>query len=150
MKKIIAGLLLAISLTTVNAQPLVSTLSPYAIHINAVRNFYQRYGNDNNETWYATDYGFRAKFQKNGIAFMADYDRKGGWMETIKTYDESKLPTDIRTRVRQQYYDYHISLVKEINHGRQSLYYVNIEDKRSWMVLRVAEDDLEPVGMYEK
>ena len=150
MKKIIASLLLATGLTIGNAQPPLRTLSTYAIHINAIRNFYEQYGDDNNETWYATEYGFRAKFQQNGIASMADFNKKGGWIRSIKTYNESSLPIDIRRRVRQQYYDYHIFLVKEINQGSATIYEVSIEDSRSWMVLLVAEDNMEPIGVYDK
>ena len=122
----------------------------YAIQVKAVRNFYNRYGDGNNESWYATDYGFRAKFQHDGISFMADYNKKGGWILTIKTYGENKLPKDIRERIRRTYYDQHIFLVQEIDQRNEPVYFVNIEDAGSWLTLRLAGDDMETVAEYEK
>lgn len=122
----------------------------YNINTKAVRNFYDSYGDNQNETWYATDYGFRAKFKQDNIAYMVDYNKKGAWSQTIKTYDESKLPKDIREKVRRQYYDQHIFLVSEINKTNENFYLVSIEDKNSWQMLRVTADEMDVVAEYEK
>ena len=122
----------------------------YAVNTAAVRNFYNKYGETNHETWYALDNGYRAKFQRNGIAYMADYNKQGLWLQTIKTYQEDKLPRDIRNKVRREYLDHHIFLVQEINHRRDVVYLLRLEDTHSWMVLRVAGDDMDPGAEFDK
>jgi len=168
MKKTLTGLFALFALATVHAQtpfendiaanipvnhaasPPGNNASPNGIGVKAVRHFYSTYGDNNNETWYAITNGYRAKFRQNGIAYMADYNKSGGWLRTIKTYAQDKLPQDIRQRVRQTYYDHRISLVQEINQYKQLIYLVSIEDDHSWMVLRLEGDDMEPIEKYTK
>ena len=137
------------TIETVN-KPVSAAPGLYNVNTKAVRNFYDAYGDNQNETWYTTDYGFRAKFKQEGIAYMIDYTKKGAWNQTIKTYDESKLPKDIRAKIKQQYYDQHIFLVSEINKLNETFYLVNIEDKKSWQMLRVTADDMDVVAEYVK
>jgi len=170
MKKIITAAFTLFVLTTVHAQTPSETdaaitladptvvrpnevykkTTPYSVHIKAVRNLYDRYGDANNETWYSTDYGFRAKFRQDGISFMADYNKRGEWLNTIKTYDETRLPKGIRRKVRQEYYDYHIFLVQEFNRSNETVYLVKIEDARNWKTLRVTDDGTEVLEDYVK
>jgi len=168
MKKTITGLLAIFALTTGHTQtppeneppPLTAgntayyaphnTTPTHGIEVRAVRNFYNTYGDNSNESWYATNYGFRAKFKQNGVTFIADYNKKGSWIGTIKTYTQDKLPKEIRERVRQTYYDHQITLVQEVNQNKQVIYLVSIAENDSWMVLRLEGDDMEPIASYRK
>ncbi|HEY2722988.1 MAG TPA: hypothetical protein VGI82_14745, partial [Chitinophagaceae bacterium] len=57
------------------------------------------------EKWYETSYGYVAKFNLKGIGYRTDYDKKGNWLYTIRTYDETKLPEEVRQFVKSNYYD---------------------------------------------
>jgi hypothetical protein len=166
MKKIITAFLILLTVTTAYGQPWIKDAGAqvahddsrqpsakpglYEISIKAVRDLYRSYGDNNHESWYATDYGFRAKFVKDSVAFMADYDKKGAWMHTIKTFYENKLAPDIRRKVRSKYFDYHISLVQQIDSPAQVVYLVTVEDARSWMVLQLWEDNIEERSIFQK
>ena len=168
MKKIITATLTLFLLTTAFAQTAASnnlaipaadypsaypwqhSNIPSGVHIKAVRNCYERYGDDNKESWYATVSGYRAKFQQNGISFMADYGTKGEWLLTIKTYTENKLPKDVRARIKREYYDQQIFLVQEINRHNETVYIVSIEDSSSWAKIRLAGDEMETIAVYTK
>jgi hypothetical protein len=167
MKKTTTAILILLTVTTVYGQPALKnagipvahdeTWQPsdkpgptYEINIKAVRDFYNSYGDNNNESWYATNYGFRAKFVKDSVTFMADYTRKGAWMRTIKTFHENRLAPDIRRKVRSKYFDYHISLVQEIDLPAEVIHLVTIEDTGSWMVLQLWEDDMVEGAIYKK
>ena len=167
MKKTTTAILILLTVTTVYGQPALKNAgvpvahdetwqpsakpgSPYEINIKAVREFYNSYGDNNNESWYTMNYGFRAKFVKDSVAFMADYNKKGAWIHTIKTFHENKLAPDIRRKVRSKYFDYHISLVQEIDSPAKVIYLVTIEDAGSWMVLQLWEDDMVEGAIYEK
>jgi hypothetical protein len=167
MKKTTTAILILLAVTTVYGQPSLKnagipvahdeTWQPsaipgpsYEINIKAVRDFYNSYGDNNNESWYRTNYGFRAKFGKDSVAFMADYNKKGAWIRTIKTFHENRLAPDIRRKVRSKYFDYHISLVQQIDLPVEVIYLVTIEDAGSWMVLQLCEDDMEERAIYQK
>ena len=167
MKKATTALLILLTAATVYGQPslkeagfLVASAENWQpsakpgpgreINIKAVRDLYYSYGDNNNETWYATDYGFRAKFVKDSVAFMADYNKKGAWLHTIKTFHENKLSPDIRRKVRSYYFDYHISMVQQIDSPAEVIYLVTIEDARSWIVLQLWDDNMEERAGYQK
>lgn len=168
MKKTIAGLFAIFALTTGHTQtpaenetptPVsgytayntpVKSISTHGIEAKAVRNLYKTYGDYNNESWYNTNYGFRAKFKQGGKEFIADYNKKGGWIRTIKTYEQDKLPKELRERVRQTYYDHNITLVQEVNENKQVIYLVSIADNTSWMILRLEGDDMDTIASYQK
>lgn len=168
MKKIFTGLVACFVLATGHTQtpsdneatPAAYAYTPdyapatsiptHGIEAKAVRNLYNVYGDNNHETWYATPYGFRAKFKQQQVAFMADYTKKGSWIRTVKTYEQDKLPKEMREKVRQTYYDHKITLVQEINQNKQVIYLVSIADNTSWMILRLEGDDMEVMETYVK
>ena len=84
------------------------------INSKAVRDFSKVFKQASNEAWFVTDDGFVVKFKQDGVETRADYNKKGNWLHTIRTYDENKLPADIRHRVKSSYYDYDILQVQEI------------------------------------
>ncbi len=168
MKKIITGLFACFALAIGHAQTPAenepsaatngyaanytpaTTIPTHGIEAKAVRNLYNAYGDNNNETWYATAYGFRAKFKQHQVTFMADYNKKGGWIRTVKTYGQDNLPKELREKVRQTYYDYQITLVQEINQNKQTIYLVSIADNNAWMIVRLEGDDMETIESYVK
>ena len=167
MKKATTALLILLTAATVYGQPslkeagfLVASAENWQpsakpgpgreINIKAVRDLYYSYGDNNNETWYATDYGFRAKFVKDSVAFMADYNKRGAWLQTIKTFHENRLSPDIRRKVRSYYFDYHISLAQQIDSPAEVIYLVTIEDAHSWMVLQLWDDNMEERASYKR
>jgi hypothetical protein len=117
-----------------------------ASNTKALRAFKKENPNVTKESWYAhNDGGYRVKFLKDGLYQMSDYSAKGNWLRTISTYGENRLPRNIREKVKSQYFDYNIFLVQEITMHNSKIYLVSIEDKKSWMTLRVTEDEMEVI-----
>lgn len=141
-------------LLTSNFYPEIETAVPaekaYAVNTKAMRNFKKQFSDASGDSWYAMKGGYRVKFLQENVYAMADYTRKGDWVCTIKTYGENKLPRAIRNSVRQAYFDHRIFLVQEIKTTQNMVYLVKIEDDHSWMTLRVSDQDIEELEVYEK
>ena len=66
------------------------------ISTRAIRDFVMNFPEISNETWFCTADLFVAMFTLNDITYRIDYDRKGNWIETFRTYNETNMPSDLR------------------------------------------------------
>jgi len=129
----------------------VGTLQRSDIRAKAVRNFVRSYKNVSNEKWYNVQNGFVAMFILDDINYRVDYDKKGNWLYTMRTYDENKLPPDVRHLVKSSYYDYNITVVQEIEIPMETFtYVVHLEGKTKLINLRVSNGEMDEWQKFEK
>jgi hypothetical protein len=117
----------------------------------AVRNFINKFKQASGETWFVTDGGFVVKFKQHGVETRADYDKKGDWLYTIRTYDESGMSAELRHLVKSSYYDYNILQVQEIETPSDNFtYIVHLEGKTKLINLRINDGDMEEWQKFDK
>jgi len=75
------------------------------ISTRAIRDFLMNFPEVSNENWFSTPELFISMFTLNDVNYRVDYDKRGSWIETFKTYDESNLPEDVRQSVKASYSD---------------------------------------------
>jgi len=108
------------------------------ISTRAVRDFVMNFPEVSNENWFCTPDLFVAMFTLNDISYRIDYDRKGNWIETFRTYDETNMSSDLRQSVKGSYYDYNIYLVQEILQPfHPAIYIVHLDGKKKLINLQV-------------
>jgi len=108
------------------------------ISTRAIRDFVMNFPEVPNETWFCTSDLFVAMFTLNDISYRIDYDRKGNWIETFRTYNETNMPSDLRQNVKGSYYDYNIYLVQEIIQPfHPTIYIVHLDGKKKLINLQV-------------
>jgi hypothetical protein len=73
------------------------------ITMRAIRHFLVNFGEVSNEIWYSTPDMFIAMFKLNDIDFRVDYDRNGNWIETYRTYKETKMSHELRSSAKSLY-----------------------------------------------
>jgi hypothetical protein len=113
------------------------------INIRAMRDFLDRYDKVKNALWFpAPNGGFEAYFVQDGYGVRILYDKNGGWEMSLITYNENKLPYEIRTGIKCTYYDWHITLVEEVHTNEGFEYIVILEDQSKIRVLRVSKEGL--------
>ena len=109
------------------------------ITTRAIRHFLENFSEVSHESWYCTPDLFVAMFKLNDIDYRVDYDRNGNWIETYRTYDETKMALDLRQSVQTIYWDYHIYLVQEIEQPRHPvMYIIHLENKTRLINLQVS------------
>ena len=116
----------------------------------AVKDFGKTFKGAGNATWVETNDGFMAKFAKEDVETKVFYDRRGRWIANIRSYQENKLPKEIRHIVKSRYYDYSIFLVQEVTAGDKTAYLVKIEDKDSFKTIRVVDGEMDEYEAFEK
>jgi hypothetical protein len=107
----------------------------------ALKDFRARFSQSMNESWYAMSDGYLSTFKIEGSVTRVYYNKKGHWQYTLKSYNEDKLPRDIRATVKRTYYDYAITLVQEVQASDDRVVYiVHLEDKSSFKNVIVSPD----------
>ena len=121
-----------------------------SINEKAVKSFSKSYSKQSNAAWFALDDGFVAVFTEDGIKTKAYYDRKGRPAGEVRTYQEDKLPKDIRHMVKSTYYDFTIFLVNEVTVGNAKVHLIKIEDQTSFKTIRVQDGEMTETEAFIK
>lgn len=119
------------------------------LKINAVRNFEKQFPNVD-ETWNTREDGIRAKFTRDNIRYMVDYDQKGKWVSTIRVFDERDLSVDIRKAVKSTYIDYSIVKVIEVKIGKTLAHFIKMENQSSLLTLHIMNGEITEIENYRK
>lgn len=121
------------------------------INLNALRNFIKEYENVSNAKWFKSATGFFvAYFVRDDIRSWVFYNKKGDYVRMIRSYNEEKLPADVRHLVKSAYYDFTIYYVTEINSDMKTAYHVKMADKTSWKTIKVVDGEMEVTEEYVK
>jgi len=139
------------SATSINAE--ASGVSTDVVSAKALKDFNKSFAGASAVKWFIVNAGFTTKFNQNGIQYRVDYDKKGNWTGTMKSYDEKKLPHEVRATVKSVYYDYSINWVKEItvpNYPNTIVYMIHIDDEKSFKNLQVIDGEIIVLEAYDK
>lgn len=121
------------------------------ISTRAVRKFVMDFPEVSNENWFCTEELFVAMFTLDEINYRVDYDKKGNWIETFRTYNEKNLPEDVRQSVKASYYDYNIYLVQEIQQPfHPNVYIVHLDGKKRLINLQVCNGVIHEWQKFKK
>jgi hypothetical protein len=163
MKKLLTGALYLMSALTVtvtaNAQDyafnksMVTAVNPYPekeskvvdetdVNINAVRDFSKSFKNARNVKWVKNDNGASVYFVDDDVKMRATYNTKGKKEYTLRYYDESRLPADVRHLVKSTYYDYRIAIVTEVVRNEDVSYLVKMENDKQFLTIKVNDGEL--------
>lgn len=115
------------------------------VNTKAMRNFVKTYESAVDPEWVTLkEGGYLCRFVIDSVRCRAFYGEKGAWLLTLASYEEKKLPRDVRATIRSTYYDYKISYIDEISvPGRSKIYLVQIQDDKGIKVLRVSDGEME-------
>jgi len=121
-----------------------------AINANAVKSFTKNFKNASDAKWSKIVDGFTATFTADGAENRCYYDKYGNWHFTVVTYEEKKLPKDIRSRVKSIYYDYSISIAQEVHVADKTIYLIHMQGDTCWKTVRVSDEDMEEIETLNK
>ena len=116
-----------------------------------IRSFLKTYKDVSDEKWIEVKDGFVAMFNYNGMDYQVAYTKKGNLLRTIRSYNEDKMPTDLRHIVKSNYYDYEITRVHEIEIPLYPIIYVvQLVGKKELMNLGIYDGEIEVLQKFNK
>ena len=124
-----------------------------AISPKALKDFSKTYKNATSESWEKIKDGCATRFILNDVMNSIYYNTKGRWAGSVKGYSEDKMPHDIRNIVKQEYYDYSIIYVEEVETiGSNGIptYVIHLEDKNNIKLVRIGDRQMDVMEEYKK
>jgi hypothetical protein len=137
----------------VSNKPELKSSSGIAGRVNptVIRSFLKAYKDVSDEKWIEVKEGFVAMFSYNDMDYQVAYNKKGNLLRTIRSFNEDKMPTDLRHVVKSNYYDYEINRVHEIETPLEgATYVVQLVGKKELINLRICDGELEVLGKFNK
>jgi hypothetical protein len=129
----------------------VAYLKATQVDIKAVRHFIRSHKNVSDERWFRTEDGYIANFVSKGIDTRILYDGNGRWLCDLLVYTEDRLPSDIRHRVKSQYYDDDLTEIRQYETRDKTVYIILTKDQQSnTKILKVGEGEMEEITTHEK
>jgi hypothetical protein len=117
-------------------------VSEIEVNINATRDFRTTFKNATDVKWVQHDKGESVYFMNEGMKMRSSYNRKGKKEYTLRYYDELRMPSELRQRVKSNYYDHHITIVTEVDRNYQTYYLVQMENEKEYLTLRIGNDEM--------
>ncbi|MEO6818669.1 MAG: hypothetical protein ABI266_10535 [Ginsengibacter sp.] len=109
------------------------------VNVKALKNFRKQY-KVSDEKWSQGINCITASYVLDSMNETVYFSEKGNWEASLKTYQEDIMPVEIRKMIKQQYYDYKIIVVSEIetfeNKGNP-VYLVTLEDANHIKEIRI-------------
>ena len=134
--------------TDTGSYPIVSRT---AVSVKIMRDFMTSFKNADNIQWYKISDGTMVYFTDNGIKARSAYDNRGKWLYTMRSYDETHLPKEIRTQVKITWYDYTITWVNEITKEQKRLYIVHMKDGKYWKTIGICDgEEMETIEEFSE
>jgi hypothetical protein len=117
---------------------------------NVRKKFNRGYPGITGELWAKSNNGYVVEFGNGKMQKRVFLTENGNTRYQISYYSEAELPADIRMDVKSVYYDYSIFCVQEINLAQKKIYLVFLEDKSTWKIIRIDENNMEVYKEYAK
>jgi hypothetical protein len=124
MKKILFAAAVLISLNS------FATDEPVTKEV--LKAFNNVFPNAKNVKWSVGTNQYEAYFKEAAMVTRIRYDKDGNILMTIRSYDGSKLPLLIQTRLKKAYPDKKIFSVTEVSSNDELKYEISMEDSKTW------------------
>ena len=72
----------------------------------------------------------------------SSYNTKGRTEYTLKYYDESKIPTEVRHLVKSTYYDYTIVIATEVVRNENVSYLIKMQNEKEFLTVKFDNGEL--------
>lgn len=120
------------------------------INQKAVRHFKQSFKRTSAERWSAGNTGYRVSFISESVKHVADYSKNGQWRNTIRYYDQSLLPVQIKRNIKVEYLDSEILMVSEVWLGNTLAYFIKIRHEGWNKTIRVVDENMVVVEAFKE
>ncbi len=120
------------------------------LNVKIVRHLLKHFDNPATQNWDLSNQGYRVKFEIDSILYRVDYDKGGKWRNTIRSYDENRLPASIKSALKEYLLDFKITHVTELQFGRTISYFINLDGLKRILQVVVRDGNAELVKSFEK
>jgi hypothetical protein len=113
--------------------------------------FKQTFPNAEQVKWLESSDKITVNFTDAGVLTKVDYDKDGNFMSSVRYYYEKNLPVNIICKLKKRFSGKTVFGVTEMTTESSVVYYVKLEDEKSWTTVKSDVDgNMEVVEKYKK
>ena len=86
--------------------------------------------------WHEDKNGYLVSFTQMGIANKVNYDKQGTYMNSLRYYDETKLPLNIQLNIKKRFADKTVFGVTEYSDNEGTTYHIKMQDENYWYTVK--------------
>lgn len=86
--------------------------------------------------WHEDKNGYLVSFTQMGVATKVNYDKQGNYMNSLRYYDESKLPLNIQLNLKKRYPEKTVFGVTEFSNNEETVYHIKMQDYAYWYTVK--------------
>lgn len=115
------------------------------INPQAFRHFRKNYPTVDQEYWEKTQNGFTAHFKESDRISLAYYDNQGGFLYSVKYFEEADLNSDLQKRLKREYPGFQFDILTEINNETKTVYLVTLKNKYAMKSLLIDQGEIKVI-----
>lgn len=143
-------ILSAAALLTVSFSSVASTVEP-VINEKAQQTFAATFKHVNDVTWSSTGENYEAFFENDGVKTRVTIDAKGRLLQTVRYYQEGKLPSNVLYTVKSNYKNNEIHGVTEVSNKNGVHYRIVLKDNSHYTHINANQaGDTEVIAKYSR
>jgi hypothetical protein len=119
----------------------LSAFAAVPVDDSVLRIFNESFKEAREVSWAETKEYYHVSFLKDHIRYMVTYDKKGNFVSARRYYFEEKLPMYILFKVKRKFPGKSIYGVTETMNDEGVEYFITLQDKRSWWIVKVSTRD---------
>jgi len=113
--------------------------------------FKQTFPNAEQVKWLESADKITVNFTDAGVLTKVDYDKEGNFMSSVRYYYEKNLPVNIICKLKKRFAGKSVFGVTEMTTESSVVYYIKLEDEKSWTTVKSDVDgNMEVVEKYKK
>ena len=118
------------------------------VYENVKTEFDKKFSKAENVVWDNLGKNLLAKFSIGDVKYRTLFNSKGQLIYKNTYGDEKLLPASLRKEVKRNYVEYKITNVVRVEEANRSIWVINLEDERNYVIVRVENDEIEEVKQY--
>jgi hypothetical protein len=132
-----------------NLLPVVTITSGNDISRNVRDAFFDRFKDAENLRWFEINQNYLVKFIMDDQEHHATFRKNGELIYHISYGVEKNLPESIKRQVKYRYDKYAISRVFMVESGDRSVWIVNLENKKNYVITSIEDNRMSEVARYK-
>jgi hypothetical protein len=144
------GLLSAQGSASVTNLPTVTVTSGTIVNNEIDKAFRKTFPDAQNLIWYEINKHYIAKFIENDMSHQALFAKNGKLKYDISYGTEKHLPGMMLTKIQDAYNEYNITRVANVKEAGRSIWVINLDNLKHFVLVRMEEDEMEEVQKSDK
>jgi hypothetical protein len=135
---------------SVTSLPTVTVTSGTVVNKQIDKAFWKEFPAALDLSWYEINKLYIVKFFENDMKHRALFAKNGKIKYDISYGNEKHLPGMMLTKIQDVYNEYNITRVANVKEAGRSIWVVNLDNLKHFVLVRMEEDEMEEVRKSDK